>query len=46
MKIGNFNLEKDGVYIIAELSANHNGILQNALDTIKVAKSSCVRHYV
>jgi pseudaminic acid synthase len=38
MKIGDFDLYKDGVYIIAELSANHNGSLQNALDTIKVAK--------
>ncbi|PIF03810.1 MAG: pseudaminic acid synthase [Arcobacter sp.] len=38
MKIGNFDLEKDGVYIIAELSANHNGNLQTALDTIKAAK--------
>lgn len=38
MKIGNFNLQKDGVYIIAELSANHNGSLQNALDAIKAAK--------
>ena len=38
MKIGNFDLENDGVYIIAELSANHNGSLQNALDTIKAAK--------
>jgi len=38
MKIGKFNLEKDGTYIIAELSANHNGSLQNALDTIKAAK--------
>ena len=38
MKIGKFDLEKDGVYIIAELSANHNGSLQNALDTIKAAK--------
>ncbi len=38
MKIGNHDLEKDGVYIIAELSANHNGSLQTALDTIKVAK--------
>jgi len=31
MKIGNFGLEEDGTYIIAELSANHNGSLQNAL---------------
>lgn len=38
MKIGDFDLEKDGTYIIAELSANHNGSLQTALDTIKVAK--------
>ena len=38
MKIGNFNIEKDGTYIIAELSANHNGSIQNALDTIKAAK--------
>src|SRR3989339_686351 len=37
MKIGNFDLEKDGVYIIAELSANHNGSLKNALETIKAA---------
>lgn len=38
MKIGNFDLQKDGTYIIAELSANHNGSLQIALDTIKAAK--------
>ncbi|MGM0520435.1 MAG: pseudaminic acid synthase [Campylobacterota bacterium] len=38
MKIGKFDLEKDGVYIIAELSANHNGDIKNALDTIKAAK--------
>lgn len=38
MKIGNFDLTCDGVYIIAELSANHNGSLQVALDTIKSAK--------
>ena len=38
MKIGNFDLQKDGTYIIAELSANHNGSLQTALDTIKAAK--------
>jgi pseudaminic acid synthase len=40
MKIGNFNLEKDGTYIIAEMSANHNGSLKTALDTIKAAKES------
>ena len=38
MKIGNFDLSRDGTYIIAEMSANHNGKLQNALDTIKAAK--------
>ncbi len=38
MKIANFDLEKDGTFIIAELSANHNGSLQNALDSIKAAK--------
>ncbi|MBL3519167.1 pseudaminic acid synthase [Arcobacter lanthieri] len=38
MNIGNFDLNKDGTYIIAELSANHNGSLQIALDTIKAAK--------
>lgn len=38
MKIGNFDLEKNGTFIIAELSANHNGSLQNALDSIKAAK--------
>ncbi|MCT7550593.1 pseudaminic acid synthase [Aliarcobacter butzleri] len=38
MKIGKFDLQKDGTFIIAELSANHNGSLQTALDSIKVAK--------
>ena len=38
MKIDRFDLQKDGIYIIAELSANHNGSLQVALDTIKAAK--------
>lgn len=38
MRIGNFDLQKDGTFIIAELSANHNGSLQIALDTIKTAK--------
>ena len=40
MEIGNFDLEKDGVFIIAELSANHNGSLQIALQTIKAAKKA------
>ena len=46
MKIGTFDLETDGVYIIAELSANHNGKLQNALDAIKAAKeigANCIK---
>ena len=46
MKIGNFDLNRDGTYIIAELSANHNGNLQNALDTIKAAKdigADCIK---
>ena len=38
MKIGNFNLEKDGTYIIAELSANHGGKIEIAKETIKSAK--------
>ncbi len=37
--IGDFEISKTGkVFIIAELSANHNGSLQTALDTIKAAK--------
>ena len=40
MKIGKFDLQKDGTYIIAELSANHNGSLQIALETIKAAKEA------
>ena len=40
MKIGDFDLSRDGVYIIAEMSANHNGSLQTALDTIKAAKEA------
>ncbi|MFA5455041.1 MAG: pseudaminic acid synthase [Sulfurimonas sp.] len=38
MKICNFDLEKDGIYIIAELSANHGGKISIAKDTIKAAK--------
>ena len=38
MKIGNFDLQKDGTFIIAELSANHNGSLEVAKQTIKAAK--------
>ena len=38
MNIGKFDLEKDGVYIIAELSANHGGKIEIAKKTIKAAK--------
>lgn len=38
MKIGKFDLDKDGVYIIAELSANHGGKIEIAKETIKAAK--------
>ncbi|MCG9900354.1 MAG: pseudaminic acid synthase [Hydrotalea sp.] len=39
MRIGNYSLTQNNpVFIIAELSANHNGSLQNAIDTIKAAK--------
>ncbi len=38
MKIGKFDLEKDGIYIIAELSANHGGKISIAKDTIEAAK--------
>jgi len=38
MKIGNFDLEKDGIYIIAELSANHGGKIEIAKETILSAK--------
>ena len=38
MKIGNFNLQNDGTFIIAELSANHGGKIEIAKETIKAAK--------
>ncbi|MEA2091898.1 MAG: pseudaminic acid synthase, partial [Campylobacterota bacterium] len=38
MKIGKFDLDKDGTFIIAELSANHGGKISIAKDTIKAAK--------
>ena len=38
MKIGNFDLEKDGTFIIAELSANHGGKIEIAKETIRAAK--------
>ena len=38
MKIDKFKIGEDGMFIIAELSANHNGSLETALDTIKAVK--------
>ena len=47
MKIGSFEINANSpVFIIAELSANHNGSLQHALDTIKAAKragADCIK---
>lgn len=47
MKIGNFNIDKNSpVFIIAELSANHNGSLDNAIATIRAAKragADCIK---
>lgn len=38
MKIGNFDLEKDGTFIVAELSANHGQSIEIAKETIAAAK--------
>jgi len=39
MKIGNYKIDKESpCFIIAELSANHNGSLQTAIETIRSAK--------
>jgi len=47
MKIGSHNIgDNNPVFIIAELSANHNGSLVNALETIKAAKragADCIK---
>jgi pseudaminic acid synthase len=47
MKIGNFTLTNESkVFIIAELSANHNGSLETAIETIKAAKragADCIK---
>jgi pseudaminic acid synthase len=40
MKIGNFEIGGEKTFIIAELSANHNGSLENAIKTIRLAKES------
>lgn len=47
MKIGTFQINKESkVFIIAELSANHNGSIDVALETIKAAKragADCIK---
>jgi pseudaminic acid synthase len=47
MKIGTFEVSKENkVFIIAELSANHNGCIDVALETIKAAKragADCIK---
>jgi pseudaminic acid synthase len=47
MRIENFEInENSPVFIIAELSANHNGSLATAIDTIKAAKragADCIK---
>lgn len=47
MQIGNFNIGQESpVFIIAELSANHNGSLDVAIETIKAAKragADCIK---
>ena len=47
MKIGNFDINNTSeVFIIAELSANHNGNLETALETIRAAKragANCIK---
>ncbi len=40
MKIGNFDFKDGKTFIIAELSANHNGSLEVAKKTIKMAKKA------
>lgn len=47
MNIGNYYIGEDSnVFIIAELSANHNGSLDTAIETIKAAKragANCIK---
>lgn len=40
MKIGHFDFNEGKTFIIAELSANHNGSLKTAIETIKAAKKA------
>ena len=47
MKINNYQIDKKSpVFIIAELSANHNGSIKTAIETIKAAKragANCIK---
>ena len=47
MQIGNYKIDKESkVFIIAELSANHNGSLETAIETIHAAKragADCIK---
>ena len=47
MKIGNFKIDQDSpCFIIAELSANHNGSIETAIETIRAAKragADCIK---
>ena len=46
MKIDNFEIGKDKTFIIAELSANHNGRIETAIETIRAAKragADCIK---
>ncbi|EKT3956843.1 pseudaminic acid synthase [Flavobacterium psychrophilum] len=47
MQIGNFTINKTSpVFIIAELSANHNGSIETAIETIRAAKragADCIK---
>ena len=47
MQIGNYKINKESkVFIIAELSANHNGSLETAIETIHAAKragADCIK---
>ena len=41
MIVDGFDISNDGVvYLIAEMSANHNGNIKNAFKTIEAAKAS------
>ena len=47
MRIGNYNIgSNSNVFIIAELSANHNGSIETAIETIRAAKragANCIK---